>query len=140
MRIGLMLLPLSLLPVPALAQPVQVPPELADPAAAARLADSMQALSTALLDIKVGELNAAIEGRKATPAERNLTVRDLARRNDPDVDRHIHQKIAEAKPKIEQSVAAMNKALPAIQQSLLDAERVIERAMANMPDPNYPKR
>jgi len=151
MRPTLALFALSLCAAPALAQPVasapsptpsamQLPPELADPAAAAKLADSMQALSNALLDMKVGGVQAALEGRKPTPGEKNLTVRDLARRDDPNLDRHLHEKIAEAKPMIEQSIRAMNEALPAIQQSLVDAQRSLERAIANMPDPNYPKR
>jgi uncharacterized protein involved in exopolysaccharide biosynthesis len=113
---------------------------LADPATADRLADSIQALSKALLDMKVGGVQAALEGRKATSAEKNLTVRDLARRDDPDLDRHLQQKIAEARPMIEQSMRAMNEALPAIQQNLAEAQKSLERAIANMPDPNYPKR
>jgi hypothetical protein len=145
MRLSTALLPLALCAVPAWSQPapsgsVQLPPELADPATADRLADSMQALSKALLDVKVGGVQAALEGRRATSAEKNITIRDLARRDDPQVDRHLQQKIAEAKPMIEQSIRAMNDSLPAIQQSLLEAQRSLERAIANMPDPTYPKR
>lgn len=148
MRPSLALLPLSLCAAPALAQSaepaapkiMQLPPMLADPATADRLADSIQALSKALLDMKVGGVQAALEGRKATSAEKNLTVRDLARRDDPDLDRHLQQKIAEARPMIEQSMRAMNEALPAIQQNIAEAQKSLERAIANMPDPNYPKR
>jgi len=53
-----------------------------------------------------------MEGRQPTPAERNLTVSDLARRNDPQFDRHLQQQIAATKPKIEQSIHALNQALP----------------------------
>ena len=38
-----------------------------------------------------------------------LTVRDLARRKDPDFDRHVHQQIAAVGPRIQQSVAAINR-------------------------------
>jgi hypothetical protein len=100
----------------------------------------MESLSKALLDVKVGGVQAALEGRKATPAERNLTVRDLARRDDPDVDRHLQQRIADAKPMIEQTVRAMNEALPEIDRSLAEARQSLERAIANLPDPNYPRR
>src|SRR6185503_11221913 len=73
MRISLILLPLSLCAAPALAQPVppaimQLPPELTDPATADRLTDAMQSLSQALLDMRVGNIKAAIEGRRASPA------------------------------------------------------------------------
>ena len=150
MRISLALLPLSLCaapvfaqsapPAPAEADALQIPPELADPATAERLANAMQSLSNEILDLKVGGMQAALEGREATPAERSRTVRDIARRDDPQIDRHLHQKIAEAKPMIEQSIRAMNQALPEIARSLADARKSLERAIANMPDPNYPKR
>jgi hypothetical protein len=150
MRISLALLSLSFCAMPAFAQSapaapadpdvIKIPPELADPATADRLATAMQSLSNALLDLKVGGMQAALEGRKATPAERNVTVRDLARRDDPQIDRHLQQRIAEAKPMIEQSIRAMNEALPEIDRSLADARKSLERAIANMPDPNYPKR
>jgi hypothetical protein len=146
MRLALALLPFAICAAPALAQAVpppapaapqalQVPPETVD-----RLADSMQSLSQALLDMKVGGVQAALEGRKATPAERNLTVRDLGRRNDPNFDRSIEQQIASARPKLEQSIRALNEALPKITQDLENAQRSIERAISNLPDPNYPRR
>jgi hypothetical protein len=114
---------------------IQIPPETAD-----RLADSIQSLSQALLDMKVGAVQAAIEGRKATPAEKKLTVRDLGRQKDPNFDRNVEQQIAAAKPRMEQSIQALNQALPEITQDLQRAQKAIERAMANMPDPNYPQR
>ena len=148
MRIAFVLSPLALCATPALAQsappadpqPIQIPPELADPATADRLADTVQSLSDALLDLKVGGMQAALEGRKATAAERSRTVRDLARRDDPQIDRHLHERIAEARPVIEQSIRSMNEALPDITRSLAEARRSLERAIANMPDPNYPRR
>jgi hypothetical protein len=151
MRIGFVLLSLFACAVPAAAQTVapaapaepkviQVPPELADPATADRIADSMQSLSQALLDLKVGRMRAALEGRRPTPGERNMTVRDLARRDDPDFEHHLNQQIAAARPKIEQGIRAVNESLPEITQDLQRAQRSIERAIANMPDPNYPRR
>ena len=140
MRIGLILLPLSLCAAPVAAQPIQLPPELTDPTTGDKLARSMQALSKALMDVKIGELNAALEGRQPTAAERKLTVGDLARSDDPQVDRHIQQQIAAARPKIEQSIRALNQALPEVTADLQRAHQALQRAIANMPDPNYPKR
>jgi hypothetical protein len=119
---------------------VQLPPELTDPATADRLTDAMQSLSQALLDMRVGNIKAAIEGRRASPDEQRMTVRDLARRNDPDFDRHLHQQIAQARPKIEQGIRAVNEALPEVNEDLERARSSIERAIANLPDPNYPRR
>lgn len=147
MRTSFVLLPLLLCAAPALAQPLppsppvlQLPPELTDPATADRLTDAMQSLSQALLDMRVGNIKAAVEGRRATPAERRMTVRDFARRDDPDFDRHLNQQIAAAKPKIEQGIRAMNRALPEATKDLQRAQEAIGRALANMPDPNYPRR
>jgi hypothetical protein len=149
MRTSLALLPLLVVAAPAVAQPLppppppaimQLPPELTDPATADRLTDAMQSLSQALLDMRVGNIKAAIEGRRASPAQRRMTVRDLARRDDPNFDRRLHQQIAAAKPKLQQGIRAMNQALPEVTEDLQRAQVAIERALANMPDPNYPRR
>ena len=141
MRKSLIVLPLLLAASPAFAQDApQLPRQLTDPATVQRLAGSMQALSNALLDMRIGEVQAAIEGRPATPQERNLTVRDVARRDDPDFDRHLQQKMANVGPMMQRSVNAMNQALPALMKSLNDAQKSIERAVANLPVPTYPQR
>ena len=144
MRTILILIPL-LSAAPALAQAappasIQVPKELTDPRTAEKLDRSMQALTNALLDVKVGAIRAAVEGRKATAAEKRLTVRDLGRRDDPNFDRNIQRQVAEARPMIAQSMKAIADALPAVMKGLDDAARAIDRAAANMPDPTYPKR
>ena len=102
----------------------------------------MQVLSKALLDLRVGEMQAALEGRKASAAEKTLTVRDLSRRGDPDFDRKLQERIANTGPMIDRSMKAMNEALPSIMQSVDEGRgsRSIERRTANMPDPTYPKR
>src|SRR5437868_3162999 len=141
MRKSLIILPLLLASSPALAQPApQLPPELTDPATAQRLAGTMQALTNALLNIRVGEMKAALDGRVPTPAERNMTVRDLARRDDPDFDRHLQQRVATVGPMMQQSMRALNQTLPVVMRDLKDAERALDRAVANMPDPTYPQR
>ena len=145
MRKSLILLAASLIATPALAQPappeaIQIPRELTDPATAERLTGMMQGLSKAFLDMRVGELKAAAEGRQATSAEKRMTVRDLARRQDPNFDRRFEQQIAQSGPMIRQSMKAMSDALPAMMQGLNEAQKALERAAANMPDPTYPKR
>ena len=151
MRPCLVLVSLMVCAAPALAQTpaqsyradgqaIELPPQIADPATADRLADAVQSMSQALLDLRVGRLQAALEGRKASPAERNVTIRDLARREDPAFEKNLQQQIAQARPKVEQSIRALNEALPEVTQDLQRAQRSIERAIANMPDPNYPRR
>lgn len=142
MRKILFVLPLLVCAKPALAQeaPQQLPPELTDPATVHRLAGTMQALSQALLNVRVGEIRAGFEGRDATPEERNLTVRDIARQKDPNFDRHYQQKVASVGPQLERSMIAMQHTLPSMIRDLKDAQRSLERAIANLPDPSYPER
>jgi len=141
MRKILIVLPLALCASPAFAQAApQLPPELTDPATVHRLAGTLESLTQALMTVRIGEAKAALEGREATPRERNMTVGDYARREDPDFDRHIHQQIATIEPQVQRGVQAMNRALPALMQSLDDAQRAVDRALANMPDPTYPRR
>ncbi|HYX46981.1 MAG TPA: hypothetical protein VE820_09210 [Sphingomicrobium sp.] len=145
MRTNLILATLCICATPATAQtvgPAAAPPPAIGiaPETVDRLADSMQSISQALLDMKVGGVEAALEGRKASRAERDLTVRDLGRRNDPNFDRNIEQQIASARPKLAQGARALNEALPQITHDLQNAQASIERAISNLPDPNYPRR
>lgn len=141
MRKSLILLPLLVGATPAIAQPAPPPPPpYVDPAIADRLADTALALSRALLDIRVGELKAATEGREATPAEKRMTVRDLASGGDPAFEARLQRKIAEARPKLRQGMKALNETLPAVMQDLERAQKSIDRALANLPDPTYPQR
>ena len=120
--------------------PMALPPQLTDPATVDHIANVMQALSQAFLDLPVGQVQAAVEGRRPTPAERHMTVGDIARRDDPNFDRKFERQMAEVRPMMHQSVKALNDAMPAMMQGLQQAARALERAAANMPDPNYPKR
>ena len=139
---SLMFLPLLIWAAPALAQPLppQLPPEVTDPATAQRLADAAQGISDAVLDMRIGELKAAIEGRPASPRDRNVTIRDMARRHDPNFDRKLHQRMADIGPTMQRSMDAINQALPAMNQALAQAQQAIQRAVANLPDPTYPRR
>ena len=138
---SLIILPFLLCASPAFAQPTpQLPPQLTDPATADRLADAVQGLSQALLDLRVGEVRAALEGRQASPAERRMTVRDMARQDDPNFDRHVQQDVANVRPMVRQSLHAVNQALPQVMQGRAQAQQVLERAVANLPDPTYPHR
>ena len=135
MRFGLLLIPLSLCAAPAIAQPVAVPPQI-PPEAVDRAADTMQSLSKAFLNLPVGEVQAAVEGRRPTSVDRRRTMASETGLS----ARELQQRIAAAKPQIEQSVEAINRALPEITQDLQRAQQSIERALSNMPDPNYPRR
>ena len=142
---NLMLLPLLLAASPAFAQgpaprPTPAPQEiqrvLNDPAMADRMASVMQALSKAFLDMPVGEVEAAVEGRPPTPADRQRRVRDV----EPGVDVDLQAQMAQARPMIRQSMKALSDALPGMMKGFAEAQKSLDRAISNMPDPTYPKR
>ena len=151
MRAPLMLFPLLACAAPVAAQaPVapqaKVAPQaeiqrvLNDPAMADRFANVLQALSKSFLSLPVGEVQAAVEGRKPTAAERRLTVRDVGRRDDPNFERDLERQLAQSGPIMRQSMKALSEALPAMMKSMEEAGKALERATANLPDPTYPKR
>ncbi|WP_309662660.1 hypothetical protein [Sphingomonas sp.] len=148
MRAFQLILPLALMASPALAQTrptpppetITVPPELTDPAMADRLGGMMQALSKAFLNLPVGEIEAAAEGRPATRADRNRTIGDLGRQHDPNFEQHLDRDIEASRGAVQASMKAFTAALPAVTRSIAEARRAIEQATANLPSPVYPRR
>ncbi len=143
MRLALIALPLALAATPALAQRTaapQLPRELTDPAAAERIGRVAGALSRVLLDLNVGELQAAMEGRPVTQADRRRTVREVAAGGDPTIERRIERQAATSGAVVQAGARAMADALPAILQSIDRAAAEIDRATANLPTPGYPRR
>jgi hypothetical protein len=88
----------------------------------------------------VGEVEAAVEGRPATRADRKLTIRDVGRREDPNFERNLDRQLADSRVLMQASMKAFATALPAMIKGLSDAGRELEKATANLPSPNYPKR
>jgi len=152
MRAFPFILPLMLVASPALAQAkpapapsappeaIVVPPELTDPAMADRLGAMMQSLSKAFLNLPVGEIEAAAEGRPVTRADRGRTIRELGRREDPNFERNLDRQLADSRAVMQASMKAFATALPAMIKGLTEAGRELEKATANLPSPNYPKR
>src|SRR5436305_3385265 len=118
MRRAVLFIPLLLSAIPAFAQEgppaIQLPRELTDPEAQMRLAGTLQALSKAVMNMRVGDVSAALEGREATPRERNTTLGDLVRRKDPNFDRDVAREVATVGPQVQRSIQAANRALPQI--------------------------
>jgi len=139
MRTLLIALPLAFAATPAVAQPAapELPPALTDPATADRLGHVIGALTRSLMDLPVGEVEAAIEGRPATPADRAKRVRDSVA--DPYLDQRVAAGAAESGRKMQAATKALAASLPSIMAALEHAEDEIERAVANLPDPTYPK-
>jgi hypothetical protein len=149
MRTSLLVVPLALMASPLLAQApapaappeaIAVPPELTDPAMADRLGGMMEAMSKAFLNLPVGEIEAAAEGRPVTRADRGRTIRDMGRKEDPNFEGNLDRDLAMSRATMQASMKAFATALPAMMKGLAEAGRAIEQATANLPSPNYPKR
>lgn len=146
MRILVAAIAISALAAPAAAEPsldeavAEAQRLLDDPRHAETLQSMIDALSGAMLDVKVGEIQAAAQGRAATPAEKNLTVRDVAGKGDPQFEAKLKQKMAQSAPALRQSMRALSASLPALAKSVEQLGKSMERLGANLPDPTYPKR
>ena len=141
MRALWLALPLLAAPLPVAAQQAQspqIPRELSDPAMADKLGKMMGTLTRALMDLPVGELEAAIEGREPTPADRTRKVRDQI--GGPEAERDVEASVAASGRQVQAMSKALVASLPTIMRSLEGLERELERATANLPDPTYPKR
>ena len=139
MRAVLILLPALLAASPALAAPPPVlPPVLTDPAMADQLGRVAGVLTKSLMNMPVGEIEAAIEGRPATQADRARTVGDTI--GDPQAAERIADQAAQSGRTMQAATKALAASLPAILQAVDGARHEIERAVGNLPDPTYPRR
>lgn len=123
-------------PRPAPRPAVELPPEISDGRMLDQLGNVVGALSKALLNLPVGELEAAVENRPATRADRQRTVRSVTGVSERELEADIEQ----SKGAVKAGGQAMARALPVIVEALNEAGESIERAAANVPQPGYPKR
>ena len=143
MRALLIALPALLVAAPLPAQTVppqadrKIPPELSDPAIADKLSRASGVLARVLMDLPVGEIEAAMEGRTPTEADRRKKVRDEI---GPDGERKLMAQAAASGPQMRAMQKALVASLPALMSALQGVEQELEKAVANLPDPTYPKR
>ena len=146
MRALMVLAPLALLAAPAAAAEPQrdsdfeIPAELTDPAMADTLGRMLGSLTKVMMDMPVGEVQAAIEGREPSAADKRKRLGAFRE----SFERKVERQIADAVPRMQAGMKAMAASLPAMAKALEQAaeqmEGSIDRATANMPQPGYPKR
>jgi hypothetical protein len=128
---------------PAQDKDFQIPAELTDPAMAQTLGKMFGILTKAMMDMPVGEMQAAVEGREPTAADKTRTVRDITGR-DPNFERKVEAQVAQSVPRMQAGLKAMSRSLPAMAKAMEKAademEGSLDRATANLPQPGYPKR
>ena len=120
-----------------------IPPEMTDPAMAETVAKMFGSLTKVMMDMPVGEMQAAVEGRAPTAADKVRTVRDMAGR-DPQFERKVEAQVAQTVPRMQAGLKAIAGSLPgmmkALEKAAEDMEESLDRATANIPQPGYPKR
>lgn len=117
----------------------QVQRALSDPATADKLSRAMQALSKVFINMPIGEVEAALEGRPVAPADRGKTVLSEGRKSDPNFERDLQAQLANSRPIIESSMKALAASLPAMMQGMAAMSKELDKAAKNMPRPDYPK-
>ena len=145
-HVQLLALPLVLASAPAPAQPpkaeptleedMKLPPELSDPALSGRLVDALQVLSSSFLNLPVGEVETALEGRRATPADRTRTIASESGMT----EQELRRKLDESRPAMAGAQKAIVNGLPAMMKAMSQMGAELDKAAANMPRPDYPKR
>ncbi len=151
MRPLMLILSLVAAAAPAMAAPNQpsYPPQyyraepqigqvLADPALPDQLGRVAGALTRSLMNVPVGEVEAAIEGRPVTRADRQRTIGDSM--SDRYADQRIADQAAASGRTMQTAGKALARSLPAIMQAIAGAQADVERALGNLPNPNYPRR
>ena len=144
MRAALIALPIAILAMPSVAAAAPAPQAeaahiqqvLRDPNWADRMTETMVALSKPFMTLPVGEVEAAVRGRQPTEADRRRTVQSETGMS----EQELQQKIEASRPRMEASMNALADAIPAIMKGLTDAQHEMEKATANMPRPDYPRR
>lgn len=143
MRFSLLVM-LVVAATPAVAAPVapqipaapQIPREILDGTAVDQLQPMFKALARAFLNLPVGEIEAAAEGRSARPDEARRTVGDATGMSEAELNREI----AASSGALKAGSQAIVRALPAITRALGEVGAELEKAVANLPSPTYPKR
>jgi len=148
MRLHVVALPLAFAAAPLAAQQpaprvqapsadeMRLPPELSDPRLADRLVDTLQVLSKAFLSMPAGEVEAALEGRPATTADRRKTIASETGMSEAE----LKQKLDESRPAMASAQKALVAAIPAMMKGFAEARKELEKAAVNMPQPGYPRR
>ena len=117
-------------PVPPL------PPEVASGQIVDQLQPVLRALSRAVLNLPVGELEAAVENRPVTSRDRSKTVKDATGMSERELDREI----AASTGTLKAGTQAVARSWPVISRALDQVGQELDRAVANLPSPAYPKR
>lgn len=126
-------------PPPGYGAPAPLAGVLADPHLADRLADTLGAITDAVMNIPVGEVEAAVEGRPATLRDHRRTLGSEQERRDPYFRQRLQRQIADSRGAIRAGQQTMVRTLPVVTRALGQATEEINRAIDNLPRSDYPR-
>lgn len=94
----------------------------------------------AILDVPIGPLREAVEGRKLSPREREETIGDHARRDDPYFRERMRDQMGVATVALGALAEQMAVMTPVLRRTLEDVERRVEDAVRGLPPRDYDRR
>lgn len=116
---------------PSAAEVAEMQRQIADPATGAALSRVTGALTRALMDLPVGEMEAAIEGRAATAADKKRTVRDSI--GGPEEAARVEREVAASGAQVQVMQKALVAALPGMIAAAGEMEKAMDEARASLP-------
>lgn len=105
-----------------------------------RVGDVTAATVDAILDVPIGPLREAIEGRRLSRREREETLGDHARKDDPYFRERMRDQITVAGAAVGVLAEQMAVMTPVLRQTLEDAQRRVEEAARGVPPRDYDRR
>jgi hypothetical protein len=127
---------IALVATPAPAQPREEQALRGGAAAVRQAAPMLDRSADAALELDIGPILDAL--RPWSPRGRHMTLRELARRDDPDFDRKLRRSIYRGSARAAATLDAMATAAPALRQSLRQMEAAIAGAMSEARQPLPP--
>jgi hypothetical protein len=96
--------------------------------------DALDRMVGALLDVRVGPLADAIDPeRRADPSRQGETLRDMARRDDPNFEQRMRGSIAALRENAGAIMASVAALAPVLRETMADFERQVGEAMRELP-------
>ena len=113
---------------------------LPDPREMQAMGDVAARAIDAIMDTPIGPLREAIEGRRLSRREREETLGDQARRDDPYFRERMRDQIGMATVALGALSQQMAAVTPVLRRTLEDVERRMEEAVRTAPPRDYPPR
>lgn len=111
--------------------------KLNDPIMQAALAGGMEAMVQSVLDMRVDGIAKAMEPLTGKPSKmRGKTVRDLASRDDPHFDEHVHDSTRKMVAGTGAMASGLAAAMPELEAAMRKMGDAMERVRYRMPETN----